>query len=94
MALQISPGIRHKLTAKHGVSEQEIIECFANRVGGFLEDNREDHSSDPPTRWFVAETDHGRKLKVVFIQIPDGTILIKTAYEANSEEKRIYSKYG
>nr|MBS0020571.1 ADP-ribosyl-(dinitrogen reductase) hydrolase [Gammaproteobacteria bacterium] len=94
MSLFIPSKVRHKLTSKHGVSEAEIVQCFANRARGFLEDNREEHASDPPTRWFVAETDYGRQLKVVFLQHSDGTILIKTAYEANSEEKRIYGKYA
>jgi hypothetical protein len=44
--------------------------------------------------WFIAETDYGRKLKVVFMQKPDGCVLIKTAYEANKKELRIYAKFA
>jgi hypothetical protein len=42
--------------------------------------------------WFVAETDYGRKLKIVFIQRSDGRIDIKTAYEANPTEIEIYER--
>lgn len=94
MALMISSSIRQKLTEKHGVSEDEITQCFASRDRGFLEDTREDHKTDPPTQWFIAETDYGRKLKVVFMQSSDGNIHIKTAYPPNDNEKRIYYKYA
>jgi hypothetical protein len=95
MPLTISDKIRQKLTQKHGVNEEDIIQCFASREKGFLEDIREDHKTDPPTRWFIAETDFGRKLKVVFIQYPaTGEIHIKTAYEPNLKEIAIYEKYA
>ena len=56
-------------------------------------DKREEHKADPATRWFVAQTNRGRCLKVVFIPI-DGQFRIRTAYEANSEELRIYNKFA
>ena len=56
-------------------------------------DRREEHKADPATRWFVAQTNRGRCLKVVFIPI-DGQFRIRTAYEANSEELRIYNKFA
>lgn len=59
-----------------------------------LEDTREDHQTDPPTLWFVGNTNNSRRLKVVFIHFKDeGRIQIKTCYEANAEELRIYEKY-
>ena len=95
MALVISNLIRQKILQKHGISENEVIQCFASREGGFLEDTRENHKTNPPTKWFIAETDYGRKLKVVFMQSVDGKdIHIKTAYLANEEEKCIYEKYA
>jgi len=93
MGLHISPRVKEKLKIKHCVSEKEIIECFSARSGKYLVDIREEHRTDPPTMWFVAETDMGRLLKVVFIEV-DGEIHIKTAYEANEKERRIYEKYG
>ncbi len=93
MAIIISNKIKEKMHDKHGVREEEVEECFANLVGDFLRDQREEHRSDPATVWFVAETYMGRKLKVVFIPI-DGDFHIRTAYQANDEELRIYRKYG
>lgn len=93
MALKIAPSIRSKLASRHQVKESDVIECFANRDRGFLIDKREEHQTNPPSKWFIAETDYGKKLKVVFIEL-DGDIHIKTAYAANEEEIRIYKKYA
>lgn len=68
MSLIISPRVREKLSLKHRVTEDEIVQCFANRDGRMLRDTREEHATDPPTLWFIAETDFGRLLKVIFIQ--------------------------
>ncbi|MBE1276331.1 ADP-ribosyl-(dinitrogen reductase) hydrolase [Enterovibrio baiacu] len=94
MSLVISPSVRKKLATRHHVTEEEILECFANREAGFLLDMRENHQSDPPTQWFVAETDRGRKLKVAFINSPDKGIIIRTCYEANPDEIRIYNNFA
>ncbi len=91
--MKISSRVRSKLLAKRPcVTEEEIEECFASREGVFLEDVRAENATTPPTQWFVAETDMGRMLKVAFIY--DGDIVIKTAYDANPEEIRIYAKYA
>lgn len=95
MKLLISQKIRHKLANKNPpVTEEEIVQCFSNRTGRFLEDNREDHKSDPVTKWFISETDYGVKLKIVFIFYPEKGVAIRSAYAPNSEEIRIYSRYG
>lgn len=91
MKLRFSPGVLQKLEQKHKISEAEVIECFANRLGSSLIDNREAHRTNPPTRWFVAETDMGCKLKVVYIRADD-VIIIKTAYPANATELDIYAR--
>jgi len=91
MAIKCSTAVKQKLAEKHGVSVHEVQQCFANREGGFLEDTREDHKSDPPTQWFIAETDYGRRLKIVFI-LKDGNILLKTAYMPNCKEETIYQR--
>ena len=92
MSLIISPKVRVKLANKNPpVTEAEIRECFANRTGKYLYDSREDHQSDPPTRWFIAQTDYGRNLKIVFIQ-KDGDVIIRTAYKPNRDELRIYRR--
>ena len=91
MKLSISPSVLQKLKEKHGVSRAQVIECFANRQGPFLTDNREDHQSDPPTKWFIAETDMGRKLKIVYIRT-DNAFIVKTAYPPDFEELDIYAR--
>lgn len=49
MNLLISPAVLQKLTDKHQVKASEVIECFANRTGRYLADNREQHRTNPPT---------------------------------------------
>jgi hypothetical protein len=44
--------------------------------------------------WFIAETDSGRLIKIVFIELDDGSYEIKTAYEPNVIEVKIYEKYS
>ena len=93
MALVISQRIREKLALKHSVCEEEVAQCFANRTGKYLQDTREDHASDPPTQWFISETDFAKKLKVIFV-LKDGDIFLRSAYPPNADELRIYAKYG
>jgi len=93
MGLKISPGIKEKLKKKHCVTEEEITQCFTSRTGCYLMDMREDHQTDPPTLWFIAETDYGRLLKVVFIR-KDSDLIIKTAYAPNEIEIEIYNRHG
>lgn len=95
MGLVISDKVRQKLEQKHGVKEEEIIQCFASSEKGFLIDTREANRTNPPSQWFVSETDYGRKLKVVFMHIQaTNEIHIKTAYVANSTEIAIYEKHA
>lgn len=94
MKLTISTSVRVKLANKTPpVTEEEIIQCFANRSGVFLLDTRANNLTNPVTRWFIAETNFGRKLKVAFMVLTDG-IVIKTAYDANLEEIRIYNNHS
>lgn len=93
MALIISSRIKEKLSRKEPpVTEEEIIQCFANCVKRFLLDSREEHKTNPPTQWFVSETDFGRKLKIVFIKQKNGDVEIKSAFNPNEEERRIYKR--
>lgn len=93
MEIRCSSKILQKLSAKHKVTLEEVQECFASRSGVELTDQRAEHRTDPPTRWFIAETDRGRKLKVVFV-FKDGKAHLKTAYEPNSKELAIYSRFS
>jgi hypothetical protein len=92
--LKISNRIAEKLQQKHNVTREEVWQCFLNRTKGLLEDARLDHHTDPPTFWFIAATDYGRLLKIVSIKQSDGTYEIKTAYEPNDKEVKIYEKYA
>ncbi|MFC0708676.1 ADP-ribosyl-(dinitrogen reductase) hydrolase [Azorhizophilus paspali] len=92
--LIISDAIQEKLDRKHGgITRREIEQCFENCEGEHLVDTREEHRTDPPTKWFVAQTNTGRLLKVVFV-FKDGSVYLKTAYEANPDEIRIYEKFA
>ena len=94
MSLIISPKIAAKLASKdRPVAGHEVVEAFANRSGNYLTDDREEHASDPATLWFVAETDSGRRLKVMFIA-RDGHIYLRSAYDATADVARIYVKYS
>jgi hypothetical protein len=93
MKIVITGRIRTKLKEKHNVEPEEVEQCFGNRLGRFLEDTREAHRTSPPTQWFIAETDSGRKLKIVFVNDVNG-LEIKTAYEPNDIEEKIYEKYS
>lgn len=74
-----------KLLQKHGVTQKEVMECFANGEAIYFEDSREEHRTDPPTMWFMAPTNRGRVLKVCFM-LKDDDIIIKTAFEPTSSE--------
>jgi hypothetical protein len=98
LRLVITERVMEKLVEKHKVSRAEVVQCFAmqcfaNKLGRLLEDDREDHRTTPPTRWFIAETDAGRELKIVFVR-EDDVVFLKSAYEPDAEEKRIYNKYA
>jgi hypothetical protein len=72
----------------------EILECFANRTGRYLDDLREKNKTTPKTQWFISETDYGKKLKIVFIMHPNKAIEIKSAFEPNANELFIYNKHA
>ncbi|MBK2124967.1 hypothetical protein [Fangia hongkongensis] len=81
--------IKDKLWNKHKVTISEVHQCFINREGCTLIDDREQNKTIPPTQWFLAETDAGRLLKIVFIEF-ESDIVLKTSYEPNSKEREIY----
>lgn len=94
MTLIVSVEIEKKLLNKHNVQKQEVIECFANRDGEFLIDDREEHKTNPPTYWFIAQTDYGRRLRVYFVPRPNRNggvdIYLKTALEPKQHHIDLY----
>ena len=91
--LKISAGTTAKLTTKHNVTRREIEQCFANKAGSLLEDTRALTKTDPPTLWFISYTNEGRPLKVVYMQRGQD-VHLKSAFEPNDEERRIYNKFS
>ncbi|MBH1529900.1 DUF4258 domain-containing protein [Stenotrophomonas maltophilia] len=91
MTFKISRAVADKLQIKHKVSASEISEAFLNRSGGYFTDTRQDHQTNPPTYWFVSETDKGRILKVVFVQYANH-FQIKTAFEPTDGSPALYAK--
>ena len=90
--LIISARVRRKLADKHFVVPAEVLQCFLNYTeNNFLEDSRETHKTNPPTKWFISETDSGRLLKICFIYLGDiQKIVIKSAFEPNQDELNIF----
>lgn len=90
--LYLSPGVREKLR-KRQITEAHLMQCFANRPGKYLLDDREEHRTMPPTKWFVAPTDYGIILKVCFVFDPLSKLIeVKTAYPATDVVAAIYNK--
>lgn len=94
--LDISPRVEDKISKKvPPVSAKEIEQCLDNCDGIWLEDDRPNNKTVPPTHWFIAETNRGRKLKVCLIHLEDeDRLVIKTAYDPNQDELDIYRDYG
>lgn len=90
MNIRISAPIKKKLMERHKVTPDEVEECFLNRDGKALKDRRVEHQTTPPTYWFIAETNKKRKIKICTVII-DGVHHIKTAYEPNEIELKLYN---
>ena len=91
--LIVTDAVKAKLKTKHKVELNEVRQCFYNKNGRLLTDNRDLHKTNPPTLWFIAETNKGRALKIAYIQI-EMEIHPKTAYAPNEDEKHIYRLHG
>jgi len=89
MILHVSDRVEEKLR-RRVITQFHLLECFDNRNRTTLIDNREQHRTDPPTQWFIAETDAGRRLKVVFIQLTALDVVIRSAFDPNADEERYY----
>lgn len=92
MGIVLSQRIKEKLAdVNHRIGLDDIKQCFANRKRGFVVDNREEHRTDPPTLWFVAENDYGVKIKVMFV-MRGQDIYVKSAYRATDVVAGIYRR--
>jgi hypothetical protein len=82
-----------KLREKHNVVRDEVFQAFEKRVRGkYLQDTRPEHLTVPVTNWFISKTNSERELKVVFVYYaaPEDTVVIKTCYEPNEDERQIW----
>lgn len=93
MNIIISETIRAKLQAKHEVSPKDVHECFLNRLGIYLVDDREQHRTDPPTLWFIARNNHHRMLKVCFL-LRNDKVYLRTCFPPSSAEIALYESAG
>jgi hypothetical protein len=91
--LNIAAAVLEKLKVKHLVVRREVEQCFLNRTGQLLIDNRELRKTNPPTLWFIAKTNSGRLLKIVYIQ-KGRDVHLKSAFEPNGTETSIYARHG
>jgi hypothetical protein len=97
MALIIAKSVEQKIAQDdHGnISLKDVEECVENHNGKFCTDPRPQHASKSgaPTLWFVGETNHGRKLKIMFVREgPD--MHLKTAYPATSKIQSMFARYA
>lgn len=84
MNLDISDNVREKLNARDIIVD-EVLECFLNREMAFRKDKRPEHLTEPTTRYFLAETDQGRWLKIAFVPHREKYWSLKTAYDCDDE---------
>lgn len=88
--LHYSESVLEKLTHKHGVSRDEVLQCFLNRFGPPFEQRDGANATNPPTYWFVSYTNRERRLLVAYMERPEGGLTIKTAFPANSAQTARY----
>ena len=92
MKLIIAQKVRQKFSDKHGgITDNEIRQCFANQSKPPMIDGRAEHLTNPVTRWFIAETDYGRLLKICYMPYPNGDFVIKTAFDPNAVEIAMFN---
>lgn len=89
----LSQRIDDKLDSKHDVTIEEVDQCFENKCGINLIDTREEHKTDPATLWFIAQTNKGRLLKIIYVY-RDGKYFLKSAFEPNESDITIYDALG
>ena len=89
--LKISSKIEEKLKCKHNITVDEVIEAIGNAKGRPIEDTAEDHKTNPPSDWFISQTDKGRTLKIVIIFRNDD-VYLKTAFDAKLSHIKLFEE--
>jgi uncharacterized DUF497 family protein len=89
----VSEAVARKLAEKHQVTIREVSECFKNRKTKYAHDTRAEHQTNPPTLWFLAETNANRLLKIIFVRYSKTEVVLKSAYQPNPDEIKLYEMY-
>lgn len=90
-----TPNVLQKIADKHQLNISEIDDAFENPLGLTYEDNRPEHRSAPPKLWLIGETLYGgKKIKIVFVEYPDGSRWLVTAYYPSQETKDRYKQFN
>ena len=96
MPIVISDNILAKIGGEDhgGLTRKDVEECFENHPGKICFDNRPEHAdrNGKPPLWFVAENNHQRKLKIMYVR-EGKTITVLSAYPATEKVQRIFEKY-
>lgn len=91
MKLVATDAVKEKIWTEHEVYFQEAEEAFENSEGPWFEDDRAKNQTRPKTIWTLAFTDLGRLIKIVVIKRPtDAVAVLRTAYEPDEDEVKIY----
>jgi len=83
--------VKEKLWNERELTLEEVQEAWESCGGPWLIDDREKNRTHPPTVWALAWTDLGRLLKLVVIpHRARGIAVLRTAYEPDEDEVRLY----
>lgn len=97
MSILISDGVLTKIGAEdHGsLSRRDVEEAFANNSAGYCYEQHKEHftPNGEPSLWFVAYTNHGVRLKVMFVRERED-VHVKSAYPATDRVTAIFEKHA
>ncbi|MCL4301572.1 MAG: BrnT family toxin [Anaerolineae bacterium] len=84
------PDIVDKLIEKHGVEPDEVEEVFAGQPRTFR--GPKGHYPGEDVYYALGQTEVGRYLFVVFIRKMDGRVLVLSARDMTTRERRQFSR--
>jgi hypothetical protein len=87
--LFISADVEKKLSEKHGLDRATVEQVWKVYTGITLEDDREQHKTDPATEWFLIRDSSGQILKIVFVLDDDGIAYLKSAYPLTRNTNKV-----
>ena len=97
MAILISDDVLTKIAADdHGcVSRKDVEEAFATNSAGYCYEQHQEHflGDGRPSLWFVACTNRGVRLKIMFV-LDNEDVHLKSAYPATDRVTAIFERYA